>query len=746
MKRLIFCALLLLICARGALAATAEVRSGEHVEFTRLVVDLPTPAQWTIRKDDRSLVLDVSGPKLAFDLRHAFDRIDRSRVASLKDVQGQLHIGLACDCAYESYILGSRMLVIDVSSEINPLPSHPPEHLTKANFERLGFGQYLMVEPLDLGVPVDATETPLFGPAPQTLPALRGGPPSPPKTVGAAEKRLLMQLGRAASQGLLDVKTRAPINSPKEKPLKSTQSVVDPKRSGKNINLRAQTSIDRELRPSMRLRETAPSGAECLSDDDLDIANWRHGGDFASGQAELRLHLGDEIEQIDPNVALKLARHYLHFGIGAEATQVLRFADETSETDVLFAIANIFDGEPDPQASALRYQIGCDTSAALWALLASKAPTGELTPNIDAILRAFSAFPEHLKQLTAPELSEKLLAAGEMEAAQSVLRINKRSSTIEPTANQIVSAKIDAQNGELEKASQTYENVLEDTKQLPPESLLAMVDTYLSLGQPISPAMADLISSYAYEYQKDTIGPALSRASILARADSGQFDAAYSELGHVPSPDHDPQGRPTYDGFLDILTRKAEPFEFVKYSSSLAEHAAEFDRNYSNHAARRLVKLGFPETALKFLVAGVEGPDARDRRILRALAALEMADAQQAEADVLGLNGPDVEAIRAKAKSILGQHDAAYHSFIALQDQDAAQQEAWLAGNWQGLAQAGQDEVSELAHHLLTEKQQLPTHEKTSLAHSKQLLGESVKARTLLEAVLASKDVKTAPP
>ena len=118
MMRAIVLALALTAISTSALAQqTFRVRAGEHANYSRLVIPMPSDLAWEFTRTNRSAELFVPSEQADFDFAEVFDRIPRSRLLSLKSSAGpggvSLRLSLACDCDVNADISG-QYLIIDV--------------------------------------------------------------------------------------------------------------------------------------------------------------------------------------------------------------------------------------------------------------------------------------------------------------------------------------------------------------------------------------------------------------------------------------------------------------------------------------------------------------------------------------------------------------------------------------------------------------------------------------------------------
>ena len=123
--------------APGQEAPRVPVLSGEHGGFTRLAMVLPAAPDWRLGRRGAGYGLRLAAPAgVAFDLSGVWDRIDRSRIATLTATPGGLDLDLGCACHAEAFIDGTRVLVIDIRP--GPPPAGSPFEAPLATAEAAG--------------------------------------------------------------------------------------------------------------------------------------------------------------------------------------------------------------------------------------------------------------------------------------------------------------------------------------------------------------------------------------------------------------------------------------------------------------------------------------------------------------------------------------------------------------------------------------------------------------------------------
>jgi tetratricopeptide (TPR) repeat protein len=608
--------------ATASVAATVVVRSGEHDGFTRVVLHLPTDLSWQSSETGDGVLLEFADKVPEFNLSQAFTRIGRDRIASITRANSGVAVAFGCACTAKVYANGSRMIVVDVS----------PGKNVKAEKE--------------------ATET-LPDPA---MVLARSKRPQLPTQLGKeltsntitepiadpelARRRLMQQLGRAASMGLVE------LTIPDEHVDKMGQALESKNETGMvahQAGLDAVPVVSPEISGELTSASVSEQGVDCPDDLHLDTGSWVQGENFTTGLYELRSQLGGEIVEVETTIALQLVRHYIAFGFGAEARSILDLVDETPSAKWLRPMADIVSEKVSDSTMDFSRFASCKSAIAMWAFLAADKDT--LSQPIDAgtILRAFNDLTEPLQDILAPRLGSALLALGEEDAAQAVLRLAQRRTTPSTANLDHLGAQIHERSGEHDEAKEKLVRSVQSDAPISPIALAELIENEVRLGRTVDKGTVDLLASYYQQYRRDDIAPRLLTVLILANALAGQFEESWSLLESAPEDIR--RSQTVRSGFAKALADHASDLDTMRYATILARRATRLEASANQVLAERLLAIGFPDLARKFLSVPEQGPAEHDRKLLLAKLALNQHQTVAAKAHLLGLAGPEVDAL-----------------------------------------------------------------------------------------------------
>ncbi|WP_413876641.1 hypothetical protein [Albidovulum sp.] len=583
---------------------------------------------------------------------------------------------------------------------------------------------------------------------------------TPDARVTEAQAELLQQLSRAASQGLIEIETKPlrhedeTATRPQPPGATAAPDAGSADRPPEALPVHAETSIDRDT-PSVVTRSpvTADGGA-CLPDDVVDIAAWGDARPLAIQIAERRAGLVGEFDRPSPEAVAALAKLYLHFGFGAESRAVLKaFAVKPEDEAVLADMGRILDGEAPGGGAGFAGMTGCDTPAALWAVMSLPSLPPATDVDTGAVARAFSALPAHLRRLLGPGLVERLMSVGAASAAQSVRNAIARVPDDGGRGLDLVEARIALGSGAPEAGERRLDTLARSNDLLSPEALILAIQSRLERGEAVDPGLADTAEALAFERQDGPDGPLLTSLHILARASTGEFGKAFAAYRHWPG--HPPESvrADTATRLFAMLAGKADDRTFLTLYFGHADmlEASAPDLLLRLDLGDRLAGAGFPD-ALRHLLKGEPGYTERGRRLL-ARAALEEFRPAEALAQISGLAGPEAERLRAEALVLQGDHGAASAGFGAIGDAERAALEAWRGGDLRRTSSSGPAPIKAALQALdrsaLAARAAGETGEAAAppgpLAAGRTLVGETRAARAAIEALLAATPTTSAP-
>jgi hypothetical protein len=701
--------LLLFATVLPASAESARVLSGEHGDFTRLVIELPSTDAWTLGRTSEGYAFSTaSAAQPEYDLNRVWQRIDRSRLSSLAfdPASGVLMLSLGCDCHVFPFEYQPGIVVLDIK------PGPAPE----ASVFEAAFAPSMPVQKevssdraYDwLGEVATAPTRPV---APFPLPLATGDISLEP-----LRDELLEQIAQGAAQGIVDM----------ELPGKAKDvPVIDRTTPWSNIRIGEEPGLI-VTEPNALTEEVRPD-ASCAAPEVLNLAAWSEGRPAHDLLVEARDGLFGEFDAPDEEAVLQSVQLQLYLGFGAEARQTADILGPEAASDRLplyRSMARLVDGESDPQ-TPFAAMLHCDGPAALWAALALDRLPGGPVVNRDAIVQAFQAIPPHLRRHLGPGLAEKFLALDDAEAARMVRDAIERAPDADPAAVALLDAKADLHDGDTEAALAHAEAAVAlDGDQA--ENLNALVETHFHKLQPLAPGVAEALLAIQGENEGTEVAAAIERAIVLALALSDQVDAAFAT---------DSQAAGTEADLWRVVQARAVDDDFLRHAV-LAPGARmpEVDTDVRQATAQRLLALGFADSAMDWLGA-VSATDAPEVRLLAAKAESARGKTEAAATLLADLQGEEAEVLRAKVLVQMGDLKSVSAALATTGDTEAATRLGLWEGDWAALdpnAPAPWKTAAEFA-------QSMPANaESGPLGRGSKSVDASLASRSAIEALLAS--------
>jgi len=741
-----FLLLILLLAAGSGRAETVAIASGEHDGFSRIVLDLAEPTPWQLGRTADGYTLRLARDDIRFDLREVFRTIPRTRLAAIwaDPASGDLQLGIACACHAMPFEFRDDIIVIDIKDGPPPPGSSFETSLAGNGLPPLAGRLPMRPRPRPAAtMPAGADWARMFRESQAPVAAL------PPAEVQAMRQSLLQQLGRSASQGLVDM---AIPPTAEDAEAGAMQGHLLQGHVATSFGPGVAVQMAREPAPDL-----TPEGDRCIEDARLAVLGWADARPFTEQLAEIRAAAVGEFDRPDAEAVGRQTRLLLHFGFGAEARETLAaFAIQPPDAPLWQAMGVIVDGDAPGPDNPFANQADCDTHAALWSVLSR--PTLRLAdrPRVPAVLRAFSALPVGLRRQLGPGLAERFLSIDDAASARSVRDAMLRAPGDPGDAVQMAEAQIDLRDGHPEEALARIEAVAGEGGPMLPQAMIDLVDARLAQGAPVDPETIAALAALVEEQGEGPLGPALRRAEGLALASGGDFASAFAISGGET---------PGFDAELWPLLAVSGPDSALLAQAVLPRMAVpQTDAVTGTMMARRLIELGFPDAGLAWLPP-VDGDP--ERVLLAAKAELARRDARAALRVLAGQPGAAADRLRAQAQVPLGDPVGAAAAFAAAGDATAAERALWQGRDWAAIAASDTDPVLSAAAALATPDpvqpdavlvgpvQTGPVGEApaipplalgpTTLAQGRSLVEDSAAARAAVAAMLAAMPMPDAP-
>jgi len=755
----IFLVLFLLSIPMASFAQRVTVRSGEHVDFSRLAFEFTNPVEWEMGRVEDGYEIRLYGVDAEIDISKVFSRISHDRIKSLSVLDNKsIALVLGCECHADAFEFRPGLLVVDVKDG-QPLATSRFE----ANFNsgELTAGQHEGLAETNDGADRSADNTEGNPPIalPLSLPIAQN--PTKPRIglfgansveelqeptlqVADMQSEILQQIGRAASQGLLDADISRPKHTEQQTQEATDDIVQNPivPITVPHNNIHIQNSVDREFSIFSNQNLMTENGSKCLPDSLFNIAEWGNEEKIFARVSEQRGLILGEFDNVNADAVKQLVKAYIYAGFGTEALSALSSFDmKLEEESTLAEMAQIVDGVNSGQHSELVDQLGCDSESALWAALSAPTIPNQAPINRTSILGAFSGLPLHLRRLLGPSLAEKFLEIGDVETARSIRNSIARASGDAGSEFHLLDAKLDIERGLKESAENTLEEIIVNSKEIAPRALIELLEVRLQKKAGIDPLILATAETYIFEQQDSKIAADLKRLVALLLGQSGDFIKALDALNQMETYEHidEKQKVATWGVVIEDLAINASEETLLEFVFSAQDELRDRDisREVRRKLAIRLLKEGWPVEAKMALLAP-SAPTADDRVILAHVEYL-IGKPENILIMLENVAGDEAAEIRALAYEKMERYLDAAQEYKLLKDVGNQKAAIWRAEDWAQLAVIGSETDRAAANVML-----LPGHNddeagtitNRTLAHDSSLLMRSEEERQSIEQLL----------
>ena len=757
----IFAFLVLLCIPSLGFAQRVIVRSGEHADFSRLAFEFSGQVDWEMGRVEHGYEIRLDGVSVEIDISEAFHRISRDRIKnlSISDDNKRITLDLGCECHADAFEFRPGLLVVDVKDG-RPLASSRFEKVFVS--DELTTDQHTSVQIPKESQPKPTESTPdrRVVALPMRLPMAHApanpqvglfdvnskeGIRRPTKQVSVMQSEILQQIGRAASQGLLDANiSDAARAEPSDHGVDETIVQTRPAAIAEpNINIHIESSIDREFERFLRQNMLTDNGEKCLPGALFNVSEWGGEQSVFAGISEQRRKISGEFDKVDPLAVRGLVRAYIYVGFGTEALSVLSSFDVVLEDEnTLMAMAEIVDGKTSNHYVELSKQLGCDSASALWAALSAPSLSKQNQINTVSILNTFSGLPVHLRRLLGPGLAQKFVKSGDIETARALRNAIARAPGEAGAEFHLLDAQLDIERGMKESAEQKLEEIIVGDHGAAPRALIELLEIRLHEGEDIDPQILTTAESYIFEQQDTKVAADLKLLIALSLGQAGNFLEALDVLYELESYEKldKEQKAKTWDKVVEKLALKAPEAMLLQFVFSAQDGLAHQDisRQTRRKLASRLLKEGWPEKA-EIILAAPMSPTSDDRIIL-ARAGVLKGQTEYVLKILENVAGDEAATVRALAYEGSGEYLAAAQEYSRLKDEENQKSATWLAEDWAQLEVIGSEADQAAAKVMLSHGQFEGEATATvggTIAYDRLLLMKSEEERRSIEQLLA---------
>ncbi|MFV0492474.1 MAG: hypothetical protein ACK5M4_11705 [Pseudorhodobacter sp.] len=719
------------IVPTSGLAQSVTIRSGEHDGFSRLVLQFPQSGDWRLIRTEDGYALQTPENRNSYNLTDVFQRMGRDRLSAIfaDPETGDLRLRIPCNCHIIPFELRTGVIVLDIND--GPAPKDTSFELSADGTRAKPLGQKPVVKRAARRPPPapgqimvkntldwrrDLAKAARLSIAPPEIPqeSLR-----PRTNLIPMREAVLWELSRGAASGIVDMVPRLS---------EASSTRLGPNMMG-NLKIGTQPGYDPNAtnrRPGLLTAD----GKLCIDDEQLNIIDWGRPKQVAMELGPIRANLLGEFDLPNPEQSENAIKYMLYLGFGTEARSLITaFAASMPEQDIWNSLGHIVDGEA-ASPNAFEGMIGCNTTAALWAMLAPADPEKGQKINQDAVLRGFSALPLHLRRHLGPRLVDRFLARNEANTARAIRDAILRAPGDIDEPLQLMAAEVTLATDPDAPVEHLLKPLVSAPGRTGIRATTQLIMAQIKAGNIVDTDLTSLAAALVNDIRGADLAKPLASALALGLASQSRLNEA---LG---IPETDPE---TQREAWSVFIRHAAEKDLL--AATVGRSEGEMDPANADTrlaVASRLLKMGLPDPAHDWL-ANLSSDEAR---LLRARSFLLQNDSRSALQEIAGLPDAEAQEIRARALLNLGDHSAV-DTFAAIGEKEAQLLAARRLGDWQLVAKlAPESDWAQAAR--LDGHRPLPSPETNDPAGSttqplqdaRNTIGESAAARRLIQTLL----------
>ncbi|MEH6836771.1 MULTISPECIES: hypothetical protein [Falsihalocynthiibacter] len=750
MKRIVQIVLLLLV-SFPAYSQTIIARSGEHENFSRIVLPFQNAVTWEMGRFDGGYIVRFETPIDEIDFSNVYRLIPRTRISDLEfaSQKNEIRLFVNCTCHANAFDFKEGKLVLDVLDG-QPISGSLFENALRSiedegPDDRTVIAAQPIIRLLDTNAPlqekkdndvskseIDKAKNHALDFALKPLPASERGVSllfdtfprllnEPANTaiaeissgkITGMESRLANQIGRASTQGLLEPNLLERPTFPPQpiilnEPLASGSvgpTAEVPNRKAPHIRIQATTSIDQGVIDAFAnsgpLRTNGLKN-ECLPKEAFSVENWGTEGAIFSGISNARIRLFSEFDAASNEAAESLAMAYIYATFGSEAMQVIRTqSTQLSNHNLLFEIAWTLEYGSGIQEGVLSEQLNCATAGAMWAILSGNEIPKNHSINLPFVKKSFSELPLHLRRYLGPRLVEKFLQASDRKTAVEIRNAVSRAEGQHGDEFTLADAKLEISQGYSIKAIDSLSTIAGGGSETSIEALLEIVQNEILNKKPILKSRILELEALTFELRGTEIEAKIIPTLVAAIVKNNSLQKAWDILAassetNVLTPEISLSlfSQTLIGAYENMDTAKF--LEFV-YTNEELIVALDLSRSLKQRLAKRLVDNGLSSFPVKIL--GIQEQDEEGDALIFAAAANNRNEPHMAVE--LTANYPNNETatrIRIRAAVLLKDNKLRAFEEAKLGNDDAAIEAQWRGRDLAAISRQSSSDLSAAA-------------------------------------------------
>jgi len=641
-----------LVVATASPVLAADIAVEDRGEATRIIIPLAAKSGWTIRKGERSIHLStlngenaLTGPSIP----------DEGRLSAIDVWRGKTETGISihftCDCRSKYSYGKGGIVIVDIAESGKPAIVAASRTLPET-------AQAVVSQPLPpLTAPTKAPDAPApeqkarpILPASTTQRKLTPPPYRPPFMLAApfprAKPRVTIHRDVDADQ----------ITESEDEAIDALRDIVLSKLA---LGVE-QGRITMDSGADRARKAYVPAG--CPDEAALDLKRLTGTDDFRSAIPGLRADVYDEMKQVNPAAVRNLARHFLAFGLGPEARNVLdAFRIKGTPERLIRDMARVLEGEGADLSESLLLKPGCGARAAVWrAMVAAEKQDGTVREIYEQAGSTIFDVPGPLRKILGARIALGLIDEDDRETAMRLWRNLQTANGPRTPEMRLLAAYA------VEGSPLNYLLALSETRSLAArEAAIRAADILLQDGSEIqAKRLGVTLDDLAFIYRDSPQEASLSLALTGLEARYGTLATALTLLADKAEeqPERAEHWRGVARDTIRVATEQADPVARPLDFDTILASLRYLDDSPSSDAAkfslvRKLMNVGGAPIVESILKPDILKRSSEAKRLM-AEAKLQMGDAAGAQKLLKGLTDENSDALRERVAEATGSNTA----------------------------------------------------------------------------------------
>ncbi len=489
MKIVLTAAITVLFFAQQVYSREIRAISGEHSNFSRIVLFFDNQSGWNLTRSSEGYSLKYKGEYADLDSTEIFKFIPKTRVLDVKHSENEniINFLVECECHADAFELKNGHVAIDFKDGPDP---------NELFLAESGWREYNTY-----------------------IPGLKNSISSPNKEFQIDTSQandlhnfLLSSLADAMNDGIIqpakpDLVTVEPSLELESTLFDNISISPDPRSGVPTNNLDDENNFD----------DNCSGGDKYAFDGEI--------VDFIKNISELRRRILSGNFEIDRENLNSLAELYIAIGFGAEAISIFKDQSANSQHDLrMMSIAHVIDQMDIKGETGFEGTLNCDNALALWASITEVDSTDVMRFPEKEILRTLTMMSKELRNTIGPLIYAQASTRGSSQFESELSHILDLDPDVNLT-DQIIRLE-DLGDNEIQKISRR-------NSQLGNAAILELSRRYLSSAEIIDTKFLNDLEARAFELRNSSMGDDIGRNLIRLAASNGEITRSLSNIDRV---------------------------------------------------------------------------------------------------------------------------------------------------------------------------------------------------------------------